>query len=98
VRTGAVSDREAITAALDRFEAAQAEVAALSFDALTAPEALSVKDRLETVNRRQAAVDHRLTHQLTTHASPGDLGAKSWTDVLSKRLRIGRGPGPPAPG
>jgi hypothetical protein len=89
--TGAVSDREAITATLDRFEAAQAEVAALSFDALTGPEVLSVKDRLETVNRRQAAVDHRLAHQLTSQASPVDLGAKSWTDVLSNRLRIGRG-------
>jgi len=31
--TGAISDREAITATLDRFEAAQAELAALSFDA-----------------------------------------------------------------
>jgi hypothetical protein len=76
--TGAVSDREAITATLDRFEAAQAEVAALSFDVLTGPEVLSVKDRLETVNRRQAAFDHRLTHQLTSQASPVDLGAKSW--------------------
>jgi len=37
-----------MTVALDRFEAAQAEVAALSFDVLTAPQALSVKDRLET--------------------------------------------------
>ena len=89
--SGAVSDREAITAVLDRFEAAQAEVASLSFDALSAPEALSVKDRLETVYRRQAAVDHRLTHQLTAQASPVDLGGKSWTDVLSNRLRIGRG-------
>jgi hypothetical protein len=33
--SGAVSDREAITAALDRYEAAQAELAALSFDVLT---------------------------------------------------------------
>ncbi len=89
--TGAISDREAITAALDRFEAAQAEVAALAFDVLTAPEVLNVKDRLETVNRRQAAVDHRLTHQLTAQASPADLSAKSWTDALSNRLRIGRG-------
>jgi hypothetical protein len=89
--SGAVSDREAITAVLDRFEAAQAEVAALAFDALTAPEVLTVKDRLETVSRRQAAVDHRLTHQLTSHASPVELGGKSWTDVLSNRLRIGRG-------
>jgi hypothetical protein len=77
--SGAVSDREAITAVLDRFEAAQAEVAALAFDALTAPEVLTVKDRLETVSRRQAAVDHRLTHQLTSHASPVELGGKSWT-------------------
>jgi len=89
--SGAVSDREAITAVLDRFEAAQAEVAALAFDALTAPEVLTVKDRLETVSRRQAAVDHRLTHQVTSHASPLELGGKSWTDVLSNRLRIGRG-------
>src|SRR5258705_12371748 len=89
--TGAIPDREAITATLDRFEAAQAEVAALGFDALTAPEVLNVKDRLETVNRRQAAVDHRLTHQLTSQASPVELGGKSWTDVLSNRLRIGPG-------
>jgi hypothetical protein len=89
--SGVVSDREAISAVLDRFEAAQAEVAALSFDVLTGPEALSVKDRLETAYRRQAAVDHRLTHHLTSQASPVELGAKSWTDVLSNRLRIGRG-------
>ena len=89
--TGAVSDREAITAVLDRFEAAQAELASLSFDALTAPEVLTVKDRLETVARRQGVVDHRLTQQLTSQASPVELGGKSWTDVLSNRLRIGRG-------
>jgi hypothetical protein len=89
--TGAVSDREAISAVLDRFDTAQAELAALSFDALRAPEVLSVKDRLETVSRRQAAVDHRLTYQLTSQTSPIELGAKSWTDVLSNRLRIGRG-------
>jgi Domain of unknown function (DUF222) len=89
--SGVPSDREAITAVLDRFDAAQAEVAALSFDALTAPDVLTVKERLETISRRQAAVDHRLTHQLTTQASPVELGGKSWTDVLSNRLRIGRG-------
>ena len=52
---------------------------------------LTVKDRLETVERRQAAVDHRLTQQLTSQASPVELGGKSRTDVLSNRLRIGRG-------
>ncbi|MDT5210344.1 MAG: hypothetical protein QOF67_2759 [Mycobacterium sp.] len=87
---GALSDREAITAALDRFEAAQGELGALSFDAMTAPEVLTVKDRLETIERRQGAVDHRLTQQLTSQTSPVELGGKSWTDVLSNRLRIGR--------
>ena len=89
--SGVPSDREAITATLDRFAAAQAAVAALPFEVLTGPEALAVKDRLETVYRRQVAVDHRLTHQLTTQTSPIELGGKSWTDVLSNRLRIGRG-------
>ena len=89
--SGVPSDPEAITAVLDRFDAVQAEVASLPFDALTAPQALTVKDRLEMVSRRQAAVDHRLTHQLTSQASPVELGGTSWTDVLSNRLRIGRG-------
>jgi hypothetical protein len=88
--TGAVSDPEAIIAAVDRFEAAQAELAALSFNALSTPQALTVTNRLETIARRQGAVDHRLTQQLTTQASPVALGGKSWTDVLANRLRIGR--------
>ena len=46
---------------------------------------------METADRRRAAVDHRLTQQLTSQASPVELGGKSWTDVLSNRLRIGRG-------
>jgi hypothetical protein len=82
------SDREAITATLDRWDAVQAELAELSFDVLTASEALAVKDRLETGYRRQAAVDHRLTHQLTSQGSPGDSGGKNWSDVLQQRLRI----------
>ncbi len=91
MRSGAPADPEAIIAAVDRFEAARADLAALSFDALTAAQALTLKDRLETLSRRQAAVDHRLTHQLTSQLSPVELGATLWTDVLSNRLRIGRG-------
>ena len=43
MRPGVPSDPEAITAVLDRFDAAQAELAALSFDALTGPEVLTVR-------------------------------------------------------
>jgi hypothetical protein len=62
---GVPSSPEAVTAAIDQFDAAQADVAALPFQVLRAHEALAVKDRLETISRRQAAVDHRLTSQLT---------------------------------
>src|ERR1700748_3295805 len=88
---GVASDPAAVFAAVDRFDAAQAELAALSFDALDAPQALAVKDRLETVARRQSAVDHRLSRQLVCQSSAVELGGTSWTDVLSNRLRIGRG-------
>jgi Domain of unknown function (DUF222) len=77
-------------AVLDRWDAVQAELAQLSFAALTPTEVLDVKDRLECGYRRQPAVDHRLTRELTCQASPIDLGGKSWVDVLSTRLRISK--------
>ena len=88
--SGAPSGREAVTAALDRFDAAQGQIPALPFDILTGPEPLTVKNRLETISRRQAAVDHRLTRQPTCQGSPIELGAKSSTDMLCTRLRIDR--------
>lgn len=63
------SDRETILATIGRWEQAQAGMAELSFDVLTATEALAIKGRLETGYRRQAAVDHRLTYQLTSQGS-----------------------------
>jgi hypothetical protein len=78
-------------AVLDRWDAVQAELAQLSFAALTPAEVLDIKDRLECGYRRQATVDHRLTRELTCQASPIDLGGKSWVDVLSTRLRISKG-------
>ena len=77
-------------AVLDRWDAVQAELAELSFAALTPAEVLDIKDRLECGYRRQATVDHRLTRELTCQASPIDLGGKSFTDVLSTRLRISK--------
>jgi hypothetical protein len=90
MRSQAPSDREAIMAVLDRWDAVQAELAEVSFAALTPPEVLDIKDRLECGYRRQATVDHRLTRELTGQASPIDLGGKSWVDVLSTRLRISK--------
>ncbi len=89
--SGVASDPAAVIAAVDRYAAAQAELAALSFDALSGPQALAVKERLQTVERRQGAIDDRLTQQLLSQTGPVELGATSWTDVLSNRLRISRG-------
>ena len=83
-----VADPDTVLAAVDMWEHAQAELAQLSFEALTATEALAIKDRLESGYRRQAAVDHRLTYQVISQDSPTVLGGKNWSDVLQQRLRI----------
>jgi Domain of unknown function (DUF222) len=89
--SGAVSDREEILAVVARWEEAQAEMAGLSFAALTGPEVLGIQKRLETGYRSQPVVDHKLIHQLTSQCTPTNLGAKTWPKVLSEALRISEG-------
>jgi Domain of unknown function (DUF222) len=89
--SGAASDREEVLAAVTRWEQAQAEVAQLSFTALTAPEVVAVQTRLEQGYRSQPAVDHRLIYQLTSQSTPIELGANSWPKVLSEALHISKG-------
>src|SRR6478672_6740858 len=85
------SDREEILAALTHWEQAQAELAGLSFTALTAPEVVAIQTRLEKGYRAQPAVDHHLIQQLTTPATPTELGANTWPTVLAEALRISTG-------
>jgi len=82
------SDREAITAAFDRFDAAVDEIAALSFDALTTPELLGLLERLEVDRRRQPAIEHQILDQLRSQTTPAEVGGKNWSDVLTQRLRL----------
>jgi hypothetical protein len=89
--SGAVSDREEVLAVVARWEQAQAEMADLSFAALTGPEVLGIARRLEAGYRGQPAVDHKLMHQLISQCTPGELGANSWPKVLSEALRISEG-------
>jgi Domain of unknown function (DUF222) len=86
-----LSDREEVLAVIARWEQAQAELAGVSFSALTGPEVLAIHQRLEKGYRRQPMVDHRLIHQLTSHSTPAELGAKSWRSVLCEALRISAG-------
>src|SRR4051812_21168385 len=89
--SGGSSDREDVLATLARWEQAQAELAGLSFTALSAPEVVAIQSRLEQGYRSQPVVDHQLIHQLTSQATPAELGAKSWPRVLSEALRISEG-------
>ena len=76
---------------LSRWEQSQAEMAGLSFTALTAPEVVAIQNRLEKGYRSQPAVDHKLIHQLTSQGTPAELGANSWHKVLSEGLQISKG-------
>ncbi|MBI3213089.1 MAG: DUF222 domain-containing protein, partial [Mycobacterium sp.] len=87
---GVVADRATVKAALERFEAAAAEFAALSLDALSPVDLLAVADRREALRRAQGAVDHRIVGRLAAECDPRELGAKNMAEVLAARLRISR--------
>src|SRR5262249_2284379 len=88
---GTVSDRAEVLAVVARWEQAQADMAGVSFCALTGPEVLAIQKRLEKGYRRQPAVDQRRIHQLTPQGTPSELGANRWSRVLSEALRISTG-------
>ncbi|CAN3130651.1 DUF222 domain-containing protein [Mycobacterium sp. smrl_JER01] len=64
------------------------EVAAGEVDLLTRDELVDVLDDLETLGCRLPAVGHRLLARLQVEATPQQMGAKSWKEVLSVRWRI----------
>ena len=70
-------DRETVQTVVDRFEAACAGLAQLSFQALTGRELLAILARRETLVRQSAAVEHRLVNQLANTCTPGELGGTS---------------------
>jgi hypothetical protein len=95
--SGAVVDREAVTAAFDALDAALDGVAALDCEPLTTPERFGLLERCERVRRRLPAVEHPLINQLARQATPEELGGKlshavaEWTLIsraeASRRIR-----------
>ncbi|CRZ14056.1 HNH endonuclease signature motif containing protein [Mycolicibacterium neworleansense] len=83
-----VSDREAVLAVYDEYDAVCAQMAALEYRGLSLPELLELQSRRERQVRRAPAVDHALLAEIQTRATPVEIGAKSWADVLAIRLRI----------
>jgi Domain of unknown function (DUF222) len=87
--SGAVLDREAVTAAFDALDAAVGVVAALDLDALTTRERFALLERCERVRRRLPAVEHGLINQIARQATPEELGGKL-SHALAEWMLISR--------
>ena len=68
--------------------AAHDALAACDLDALTPTELLAMGDELETLTCQLPTQSHRILARLQAEATPKELGAKSWKDVLRIRWRI----------
>jgi hypothetical protein len=83
-----VSGREAVLAVYDEYDAVCAKMAVLNYQTLSLPELLELQSRREHQVRCAPAVDHGLLAEMQSRTTPGEIGAKSWADVLAIRLRI----------
>ncbi|MFV8232824.1 HNH endonuclease signature motif containing protein [Mycolicibacterium fortuitum] len=81
MQAGVVDVVAGLRAAFDAF-------AACDFGSLTRAELISVLDEYEALLCRLPAAGHRLLAQLQVEATPGELGAKSWNEVLRTRWRL----------
>ncbi len=82
---------EMLRSAIAGLCAAAEEVAACDLDTLNRAELIDALDGLETVWCQLPAVRHRLLARVQVEATPQQMGAKSWKDVLAIRWRISTG-------
>jgi hypothetical protein len=81
------SDREAVMAACAEIEVAHEKAAALSYDALTHGELVSLLARREIIRRREPVIDHEIINRLAVEADPAALGGTSLADVLATAMQ-----------
>ncbi|WP_460354651.1 HNH endonuclease signature motif containing protein [Mycobacterium sp. ZZG] len=80
-----------VRAAVSGLRGAFDEVAACEVDLLTRPDLVAALDELETLWCQLPAVRHRLLARLQAEATPRQMGAKSWKEVLRVRWRLSTG-------
>ncbi|MEV3901876.1 DUF222 domain-containing protein [Mycobacterium sp. NPDC050551] len=81
-------DREQMAAAVEAWDAARANLAALPLDVLSATELLAVYERRQYAHRQDAAVDHTVLAHLRERFEPDAYGKTSLKDVLAQRLHL----------
>ncbi|QZY45258.1 13E12 repeat family protein, partial [Mycolicibacterium austroafricanum] len=77
-----------VQAAVTALRTAFDDMAACDVDLLTRPDLVAALDELETLGCRLPSVSHRLLARLQAEATPPQMGAKSWKEVLAVRWRI----------
>lgn len=83
-----VSDREAVLAAFDAYDDACEQLGKLDFTRMSPAELFELQSRREHRLRTTAVVDHRILAGLQAQATPKDIGARTWGQILTTRLRI----------
>jgi hypothetical protein len=79
---------EVVRAALTALRTAYDDLAACGIDTLTCEELFAVADDLEILDRQLPTQRHRILTQLQAQATPRELGAKSWREVVMIRWRL----------
>lgn len=79
---------EALKDAVTALRAAYDALASCEVDLLTRPYLVETLDELETLGCQLPSLSHRLLARLQAEATPQEMGAKSWKDVLAIRWRI----------
>ena len=77
-----------VQVAMAALRAAHESLASCDLETLTRSELLNVLDDLETLSCQLPTQWHRALTRLQAEATPKELGAKSWKDVLRIRWRI----------
>jgi hypothetical protein len=80
-----------LRAAVAGLRAAFDEVAACEVDLLTRPDLVEALDDFETLGCQLPTLNHRLLARLQTEATPQEMGAKNWRQVLAVRCLISTG-------
>ena len=83
-----MSSNDAFTTLLDRLDAADRSLAALSLSEMTPRELEEVLRRLDRSIALADELQQRLLGRLITIGNPVRMGGATWAEVLSRHLRI----------
>ncbi|MGE2716124.1 DUF222 domain-containing protein [Mycolicibacterium litorale] len=85
------STREQIMDAMDAVETLSTRLAAMPVAGMSRAEAQAALIRLSGLREQLQEVERRMIGRLVASGTPAQFGARTWADVLARRLRISPG-------